>query len=184
MPLRPYQGTPGPSTPAQWTPSPGPRIIRLGEDEDDDTDVAMGEVPMPASQAARRRAEKQPAAGPSRRARARPSQTPAPSQVARRPSATPAPTAEDAASEGGASEFRWSAAKYFLTYSQIGDRPNEVLEAAIGLWSPSPTRWKAAEERHADGGRHWHVIALWDKPPRWRGANKLDVDGIHPNAKV
>lgn len=44
--------------------------------------------------------------------------------------------------------------------------------------------WKAAEERHQEGGRHWHVIAFWERPLRSRKVDVFDIDGIHPHIQM
>jgi hypothetical protein len=50
---------------------------------------------------------------------------------------------------------------------------------------PVPIKhWKAVEEHHQDGGRHWHAIVVFDVPYRGRDERAFDVDGIHPNIVV
>ena len=44
--------------------------------------------------------------------------------------------------------------------------------------------WHLAVERHADGGKHWHVMCIWDEVFNTRRAHELfDIDGVHPNFK-
>ncbi|EGN98653.1 hypothetical protein SERLA73DRAFT_73264 [Serpula lacrymans var. lacrymans S7.3] len=86
--------------------------------------------------------------------------------------------------EGGNPNFRWSARNMLLTYSQIGDRPNQALSDVIAQLSLQLAEWAAIREHHQDGGSHWHVIVKFDVPIRSRNPAFFDVDGIHPNVKT
>lgn len=44
--------------------------------------------------------------------------------------------------------------------------------------------WYAAEERHQDGGRHWHALVMFQTQVRSRSKAYFDVGGIHPNIKT
>lgn len=40
------------------------------------------------------------------------------------------------------------------------------------------------EERHQDGGRHWHIFVEWEKSISLRVRDQWDVTGVHPNIAV
>ncbi|KAG1761536.1 hypothetical protein EV702DRAFT_984711, partial [Suillus placidus] len=80
--------------------------------------------------------------------------------------------------------FRFSAAKYFLTYSQIGDLDNGAMRRFFDEFPVAIKHWKGVQEHHVDGGRHWHVIVVFDKPFRGRNERIFDIYGIHPNIQV
>ena len=44
--------------------------------------------------------------------------------------------------------------------------------------------WRAAEEHHLDGGRHWHCYVAFHEVFRKRGGDAFDVAGIHPNIQT
>lgn len=56
-----------------------------------------------------------------------------------------------------------------------------VLTNFFDTCQPLPSSWKAVVETHQDGGKHWHVIVLFDKAVRSRRAALFDIDGLHPN---
>ncbi|KAG1827742.1 hypothetical protein DFJ58DRAFT_738177 [Suillus subalutaceus] len=80
--------------------------------------------------------------------------------------------------------FRFSAAKYFMTYSQIGDVDNGTLCRFFADFSVPIKHWKAVEEHHVDGGRHWHVIVVFETAFRGRNERIFDIEGIHPNIHI
>ncbi|KAG9307896.1 hypothetical protein JVU11DRAFT_12968 [Chiua virens] len=81
--------------------------------------------------------------------------------------------------------FRWSGKKYLLTYSQVGDVPFEEVGDFFGqLKTPKPQHWKAAEESHQDGGKHWHVLVTFVARVFSKNLKLFDIRGIHPNVRV
>ncbi|KAK7675911.1 hypothetical protein QCA50_021154 [Cerrena zonata] len=81
--------------------------------------------------------------------------------------------------------FRWGGKLYFLTYSQVGDAPNEAVTNFFNGLGARVEHWGAVEEHHGDGGRHWHVfVKFGGNGYRGRGAAALDIAGIHPNIQV
>ncbi|KAF8633621.1 hypothetical protein AX17_004420 [Amanita inopinata Kibby_2008] len=122
-----------------------------------------------------------PNAQPTRRSRARSTRPPTPSL--RQRTATPAPSdAPGRPADVGGANFRWGGKRYFLTYSQIGDRSDADL--ATVLTTAKADRWACVRETHEDGGHHWHVIAFWDKGLRSRRSDILDVEGCHPHVRT
>lgn len=99
------------------------------------------------------------------------------SQVSRASSVAP--------SQGGnvSANFRWSASRYFLTYSQIGEEGDDEVDRKMGEIA-GISHWKAVRETHGDGGHHWHVIVVFEKALRRRGADLFDINGLHPNVVV
>ncbi|KAI9448725.1 hypothetical protein F5148DRAFT_1153368 [Russula earlei] len=81
-------------------------------------------------------------------------------------------------------EFRFSARNYFLTWSQIGDLPNDVLTEKMQNFSTKIKTWAAAEEHHQDGGRHWHAFIMFEQKLRGRNPTIFDIQGIHPNIRA
>ncbi|KAH9952327.1 hypothetical protein BGW80DRAFT_1196763 [Lactifluus volemus] len=84
---------------------------------------------------------------------------------------------------GAAQNFRFSSKNYFITWSQIGDIPNEELEAKLASFGDKIEYWAAAEEHHQDGGRHWHAFLHFRSIFRGRDASVFDIGGIYPNIK-
>jgi hypothetical protein len=66
----------------------------------------------------------------------------------------------------------------------VGGAECTALTDMLEAFRPRIKTWAAVEERHGDGGRHWHVIAIWDKPLRKTRVDVFNVAGIHPNIKV
>ena len=91
--------------------------------------------------------------------------------------------AADTKSAPGAN-FRWGGKFYFLTYSQIGDAPNEAVTNFFNGLGDKIDKWGAVEEHHGDGGRHWHVLVMFKSPFRSRGPAALDIAGIHPHIQT
>ncbi|KAI5981150.1 hypothetical protein F5J12DRAFT_908511 [Pisolithus orientalis] len=77
--------------------------------------------------------------------------------------------------------FRWSAKRYFLTYTQIGDRPSDMVREFFKNCNPKPLTWKAAVESHQDGGKHWHIIVQFDQVIQSRRVDLFNIDGLHLN---
>ncbi|EGO20879.1 hypothetical protein SERLADRAFT_441268 [Serpula lacrymans var. lacrymans S7.9] len=168
-----------PSTLSTLTPSPAPQSVRAPSVPATPSARGNGEI------ADDRISNWSLSPAPNRRLQRRIQPSPAPSVASAHSEASNARRARRGERrEGGNPNFRWSARNMLLTYSQIGDRPNQALSDAIARLSPQPAEWAAVREHHQDGGSHWHVIVKFDVPIRSRNPAFFDVDGIHPNVKM
>lgn len=92
--------------------------------------------------------------------------------------------------------FEIHARRMFLTYSQVPDvwtkmyvkrrLVNELLVKRYGK-EKNKTRVKAyiiAEEKHENGGRHFHCLLELESKYRMKGVEALDIDDLHGNYQV
>lgn len=84
--------------------------------------------------------------------------------------------------------FRFNAINGALTYPQVGDTTKEDLYAfLINLcYGSGPSLCKVdrvlvGEEKHWDGGRHFHAYVRFDKKPNIRTVGFFDFENNHPN---
>lgn len=74
--------------------------------------------------------------------------------------------------------FRFQAKYALLTYAQCGDLCGQLVNDHLGDLGAECI---VAREDHADGGRHLHVLAMWERVFRSRRSDVFDVGGRHPN---
>lgn len=77
-------------------------------------------------------------------------------------------------------EFRWSARKFGLTYSQSGDLTTDHTLAVLST-KGTLLRYAIGQEHHQDGNMHIHAYVEWADKLRSRDPAYLDIDGLHPN---
>lgn len=87
--------------------------------------------------------------------------------------------------------FEISAKRMMLTYSQVPeswtlDYVKEILvdgiltkERGKGRGEPRVKAYVIGEERHADGGKHYHCFIEFVEKYQLRNARKLDINGVH-----
>lgn len=84
--------------------------------------------------------------------------------------------------------FRFDAKKYLLTYSQVPEYWS--LDYVYGCFTDYfhgllPIKQLiVGEERHMDGGKHYHVFIQWPRKFCSRNTIILDIEGHHPNIKT
>lgn len=74
--------------------------------------------------------------------------------------------------------FRFQAKYALLTYAQCGDLCGFSVTEHLGNLG---AECGVFEEDHADGGRHLHVFARWERQFHSRRSDVFDVGGRHPN---
>ena len=77
--------------------------------------------------------------------------------------------------------FAFNAKRFFLTYSQTGDGLNES-DIQSHLCMVGPLGYAiVCREAHADGGTHYHSVAIFERKVQSRNSGLFDVNGFHPN---
>lgn len=78
-------------------------------------------------------------------------------------------------------QFRISAKKLLLTYSQIDSKftNQDILEALENIPVISGFEYIIAKELHADAGTHFHVILKRDKKFEIKNSDILDIKVEH-----
>lgn len=75
--------------------------------------------------------------------------------------------------------FQLNSKSLFLTYAQADNLTKEyVRDFFLGLGGRYVL---VAQERHSDGGVHFHVYCEFDRPFRTVDQRALDINGKHPN---
>lgn len=88
-----------------------------------------------------------------------------------------------------ATQFRIRASKLFLTYPQIGQAPAQQFLDRVQDWYGNDVIYcVCGEERHADGGRHVHLLVLLKKVVNTKNNREWDItmgDGrvLHPHVE-
>lgn len=82
--------------------------------------------------------------------------------------------------------FRFEAKTAFVTWSQVNKTWDDFLPHFIERLSglPKTSQYVISQEKHADGGIHYHAYIIWDEKLRIRGCDFLDVAGNHPNIRT
>lgn len=79
-------------------------------------------------------------------------------------------------------KFRFTSSKVFLTYAQADGLERSRVEQALRDLGIS--KGYGGQELHEDGGRHFHVVAIFAKKKvDIRNCRFFDIDGCHPNIR-
>lgn len=72
--------------------------------------------------------------------------------------------------------FRVHAKRFYLTYSQVPESLSKEMAAFQLKDKLKVERYVLGEERHADGGKHFHAVFLSEKKMDIRYASKFDIE--------
>ncbi len=79
----------------------------------------------------------------------------------------------------GKVDYHWKA--FFLTYAQAEGLTKETIFDWFHANEGSINKLLVGSERHADGGKHFHVYIQFTERKRLRNIRKWDIGGYHPN---
>lgn len=75
--------------------------------------------------------------------------------------------------------------KFFLTYPQVNDCPDlKSFETTFVNEFPGISSYRICEEKHEDGGKHYHVFVVFENTIRSKNKRYFDLNGHHPNITI